>query len=150
MMADITIALATDADIADVAPLLGVQLDEHGMGMSKGALVAALRGIVVHPDRGRVLVARRGAEAVGFAVMPFTWTVEHGGHCAWLDELYVVPDLRDHGLGTALLLEAMNVVRAAGCIAMDLEVDADHARVESLYLRHGFRALSRKRFSRRL
>jgi GNAT superfamily N-acetyltransferase len=149
-MNDLSIACATDSDVPDVAALLTVQLDEHGMGMSRDAVEQALLGIVTRPERGRVLVARKGRSAVGFAVMPFTWTVEHGGLCAWLDELYVIPELRAHGIGTRLLLVAMDVVRADGCIAMDLEVDAGHARVESLYARHGFRCLPRKRFMRRL
>jgi GNAT superfamily N-acetyltransferase len=150
MDADITIARATEADVEDILPLLAVQLDEHGMDIPRHALRAALAGIVTRDDRGRVLVARRGRDAVGLAVMPFTWTVEHGGFCAWLDELYVVPQLRDRGVGTSLLRAAMDTVRDAGCIAMDLEVDTDHARVESLYLRHGFRSLPRRRFTRRL
>ena len=149
-MNNLSIACATDADVADVASLLGVQLDEHGMGMSGDAVARALLGIVTRPERGGVLVARKDGVAVGFAVLPFTWTVEHGGLSAWLDELYVVPELREHGIGAKLLLVATEVVRAEGCIAMDLEVDADHARVESLYLRHGFRLLPRKRFARRL
>jgi GNAT superfamily N-acetyltransferase len=146
----LSIACATDADVGDVASLLSVQLDEHGMSMSRDAVVQALRGIVTRPERGRVLVARMDGVAVGFAVLPFTWTVEHGGLSAWLDELYVIPELREHGVGTKLLLGAMEVVRAEGCIALDLEVDANHARVESLYLRYGFRLLPRKRFARRL
>lgn len=149
-MTDVTITRAAARDVADVLPLLAVQLDEHGMGMPRDVLERALRAIVTRPELGRVVVARKDGTAVGFAVMPFTWTVEHGGPCAWLDELYVVPEMREHGVGTELLVAAMEIVRAEGCVAMDLEVDVDHARVESLYLRHGFRALPRKRFSRRL
>ena len=144
-MSDLNIARASDADIADVASLLAVQLDEHGMAMSRDAVARALHGIVTHPERGRVLVARKDGVAVGFAVIPFTWTVEHGGLCAWLDELYVVPTLREHGVGTKLLLVAIEVVRDEGCIAMDLEVDADHARVESLYVRHGLQSSGAQR-----
>ena len=149
-MDSLNIACATPADIANVASLLAVQLDEHGMGMSREAVAQALHGIVTRPDRGRVLVARKDGVAVGFVVMPFTWTVEHGGLSAWLDELYVIPELRGHGVGTTLLLAAIEIARADGCIAMDLEVDADHTRVESLYVRHGFRPLPRQRFARRL
>lgn len=79
---------------------------------------------------------------------PTTWTTSSRGLCAWLDELYVVPELRGGGIGTALLGEAMTVVREAGCRALDLELDAGHARVESLYRRHGFHSLARKRFTR--
>jgi len=35
-------------------------------------------------------------------------------------------------------------------VAIDLEVDADHVRVESLYQRFGFRPLSRSRWARKL
>ena len=149
-MDSLNIACATDADMADVASLLAVQLDEHGMGMPRDAVARALHGIVTRSERGRVLVARKDGIAVGLAVMPFSWTVEHGGMSAWLDELYVIPELREHNVGTKLLLVAMEVARAEGCIAMDLEVHADHARVESLYARHGFRSLPRKRFARQL
>ena len=149
-MDNLSIACATDADVADVASLLGIQLEEHGIGMPRDVVVRALHGIVTRPDRGRVLVARKDGISVGFAVLPFTWTVEHGGLSAWLDELYVIPEFRGQGVGTKLLVVAMEVVRAEGCIAMDLEVDGAHARVESLYLRYGFRLLPRKRFARRL
>jgi GNAT superfamily N-acetyltransferase len=70
--------------------------------------------------------------------------------CAWLDELFVVPEMRAQGIGTRLLAAAMEAAREDGCLAMDLEVDIEHQRVEALYLRHGFRALPRQRFSRLL
>jgi GNAT superfamily N-acetyltransferase len=149
-MDEIVIARASPEDVPAVLPLLAVQLDEHGMAVPLDVLGAALRGIVTRPERGRVLLARSGQHAVGIAVLPYTWTVEHGGLCAWLDELYVVPELRAHGIGTRLLLAAIDLVREDGCLAMDLEVDVEHGRVQGLYLRHGFHALERRRFTRRL
>ncbi len=149
-MNTIVIARAATEDVPAVLPLLAVQLGEHGMGLPPDELEAAVRGIVTKPERGRVLLARSGDRVVGVAVVPYTWTVEHGGRCAWLDELYVAPAMRARGIGTRLLAAAMEAAREDGCLAMDLEVDVDHARVEALYLRHGFRALPRRRFSRRL
>jgi ribosomal protein S18 acetylase RimI-like enzyme len=58
--------------------------------------------------------------------------------------------MRDRGIGTALLRRAIELAREDGCVAMDLEVDRDHARVESLYVREGFTTLPRKRFARRI
>jgi GNAT superfamily N-acetyltransferase len=149
-MNEVVIAGALLEDVPALLPLLAVQLDEHGMGMPQHQLEGAVSGIVTRPELGRVLVARAGDRMVGVAVIPYTWTVEHGGRCAWLDELYVLPEMRARGVGTRLLLAAMALAREDGCLAMDLEVDADHARVETLYLRHGFRSLPRRRFSRRL
>ena len=137
---------ALESDVEAIRPLLAAQLTEHGVGMDDDSLRAAILGLVGHPDRGAILVARMGGEVVGIAVMPFTWTVEHGGQVAWLDELYVRPDRRGAGIGTKLLKVAIAAARSEGLRALDLEVDAEHARVVPLYLRHGFRALSRERF----
>jgi GNAT superfamily N-acetyltransferase len=147
---DLTITRARVEDVALVLPLLAVQLDEHGTSLPRDVLDAAVRAIVTRPERGMVLLARSGHEAVGIAVVPYTWTVEHGGRCAWLDELYVVPAMRTRGIGARLLTAAMDLAREDGCLAMDLEVDVDHARVEALYLREGFHSLPRRRFTRRL
>jgi GNAT superfamily N-acetyltransferase len=149
-MPAITITRAAPEDIARALPLLTAQLDDHGIPIPRDILESALRGIITRPDRGAVLLARRDTEAVGLAVIPYTWTVEHGGPCAWLDELYVVPEWRARGIGTLLLTAAMDLAREDGCLAIDLEVDIDHSRVEALYLRHGFHTLPRRRFSRRL
>jgi GNAT superfamily N-acetyltransferase len=149
-MNQVDITRASILDAPAILPLLSVQLEEHGMGMPHDVLEEALRGILTRPERGMVLLARESGRAVGIAVLPYTWTVEHGGLCAWLDELYVVPEMRSKGIGTRLLETALDLACKEGCFAIDLEVDADHSRVESLYLRHGFRALPRRRFSRRV
>jgi hypothetical protein len=47
-----------------------------------------------------------------------------------------------------LLLAACKTAVACGCAAVDLEVEQSHARVESLYLREGFRRHTRRRWVR--
>jgi GNAT superfamily N-acetyltransferase len=120
-------------------------------------LLRALRGLVEEPSRGLVLAAyddeeskNKNRRAIGIAVLSHTWTIEHGGRCTWLDELYVVPERRNAGLGRALIHAAIEAAKREGCAAMDLEVENDHARVESLYLREGFTRRTRNRFVRRL
>src|SRR5579872_5729184 len=51
---------------------------------------------------------RLGPVPVGLAYLAYTWTLEHGGQSAWLDELYVVPGERSRGVGTALLRAALD------------------------------------------
>jgi len=147
--AEVAVEAITAAEVEEIIPLLAVQLAEHGMGQDLAVLRAATRGLASESARGAILVARRGGAAIGVAVLAYTWTLEHGGKCAWLDELYVTPAERSAGVGTTLLLAALDRARRDGCLAMDLEVDVEHARVESLYARHGFRALPRRRFSLR-
>ena len=91
-----------------------------------------------------------GEKPVGLAALSYTWTLEHGGLVAWLDELYVVPERRCTQLGTALLDASRDVALGAGCAALELEVDSEHRRAESLYRRAGFVPLARSRWSLRL
>jgi GNAT superfamily N-acetyltransferase len=136
----------TTATMKDVLPLLSVQLEEHGARLHAAALERAVFGLLDVPKRGLVLAAYEGDQAIGLALMAHTWSIEHGGFCTWLDELYVIPQRRNGGIGRALLLAAIEAAKAEGCAAVDLEVENDHARVESLYLREGFTRRTRNRF----
>ena len=82
--------------------------------------------------------------------MSFIWALEHGGQAGWLEELYVVPELRAGGVGTRLLEAVIAAAEASGCTALDLEIDSGHERVRSLYERAGFSALPRSRVVKKM
>jgi GNAT superfamily N-acetyltransferase len=145
------VRLATSGDREAVIGLLAAQLAEHTIAIAPERLAAAVDGVFADPRRGCFLIATAdGAPIVGVAYLSFTWALEHGGAVGWLEELYVTPARRGAGIGTALLGAVLERARAAGCAAVDLEVDADHERAARLYTRHGFRSLPRARFARRL
>ncbi len=148
MMDGIEIRPATPADLDEVTDLLAAQLREHDIPIARADLAFAADGILRVPERGFVLVAVRDGRAVGVACVSFSWTVERGGMVAWLDELYVVPAQREHGVGNELLGTAIATAGAAGCRTMELEVETSHARAEHLYRRHGFADLPRRRWTR--
>lgn len=144
----LTIARATEADRAPVLELLAAQLADHGLPTER--LGAAVDGVLRDPARGALLLGRLDGAAVGVAYVSWIWSLEHGGRSAWLDELYVVPRHRGRGVGRALLLAALDLARAERCAAVDLEVDAGHARAARLYQREGFRPHARARWVREL
>ncbi len=144
----IEIEIATTSTAGDALPLLAVQFEEHHIALGGEALEHAVHGLI--DGRGRILLARDAERVVGVAVLSYTWALEHGGRVTWLEELYVIPEKRASGLGTKLLHRAMEVAKADGSIAMDLEVDVDHVRAENLYRREGFHELPRRRFAKRL
>jgi GNAT superfamily N-acetyltransferase len=147
-MAEIRQATAADRDA--LTRLLGAQLGEHQIDTPATEIGAAVDGILRDPERGRLLVATVGGRPVGVAALAFVGSIEHGGRSAWLEELYVEPSHRGHGIGRALLRAACDVALAAGAAAIDLEVDAGHRRAERLYEGEGFRPLARARWVRRL
>ncbi len=135
---------------ADIAGLLAVQLAEHHIVISATELRSAVDGVIDVPRRGFFLVALRDGACIGVAYVSFIWALEHGGHAGWLEELYVVPEHREGGVGTQLLEAAIAAATAAGCAALDLEIDSAHERVRSLYQRHGFLDLPRSRVVKKL
>jgi GNAT superfamily N-acetyltransferase len=150
MMDGMEIRTATPADLDEVTELLAAQLHEHDIPIARADLQFAADGILRVPGRGFVLLALHQGGTVGVACVSYSWTVERGGMVAWLDELYVVPAMREHGIGNALLAEVVATAGGAGCRTVELEVETSHARAEHLYRRHGFTDMPRRRWTRTL
>lgn len=129
-----------------VASLIECQFAEHRIPIDRRAIDAAIGKVLGSSRVGFILVARRRDLAAGVAYVAFTWSLEHGGRSAWLEELYVIPEMRGQGVGGALLEAALARAREEGCAAVDLEVDRDHACAEHLYRRAGFAPLPRTRW----
>jgi ribosomal protein S18 acetylase RimI-like enzyme len=147
MMDGMEIRPATPADLDEVTELLAAQLHEHDIPIDRADLEYAADGILRVPDRGFVLLALHQGGTVGVACVSYSWTVERGGMVAWLDELYVVPAMREHGIGNELLAGVIATAGAAGCRTVELEVETSHARAEHLYRRHGFTDMPRRRWT---
>jgi GNAT superfamily N-acetyltransferase len=150
MMDGIEIRPATPADLDEVTELLAAQLHEHDIPIARADLAFAADGILRVPERGFVLLALHDGSAVGVACTSYSWTVERGGMVAWLDELYVVPAMRAHGIGNEMLARVIATAGAEGCRTVELEVETSHARAEHLYRRHGFTDMPRRRWTRPL
>ena len=149
-MQDFSITAAAVEDCRECALLLVGQLEEHGVDASAERLERLLENVVASPERGFLLVARDHGRIVGVAYVATILSAEHCGTVAWLEELYVLSGYRSRGIGTALVTAVLSRARETGIVAIDLEIDANHKRVEPLYQRFGFRPLARARWVREL
>ncbi|HEY1334006.1 MAG TPA: GNAT family N-acetyltransferase [Myxococcaceae bacterium] len=123
--------------------LLDAQLKEHAIPLARERIAEAVRLAVADDRHTLVLVSRQDGRPVGVAYLSFGWILERGGPAMFLEELYVVPELRERRIGSALLGKALEVARARGCWSAELEVEGSHARAANLYARAGFRPLER-------
>jgi GNAT superfamily N-acetyltransferase len=149
-MQGLFIAAAKLDDCKVCAGLLAEQLREHSVDGSVQRLSSILESIIADGTRGFVLLARVEGRIVGLAYAASILSAEHGGPVAWLEELYVAPAHRSRGIGSALIGAVVGHARERGIVAVDLEVDASHMRVESLYRKHGFEQLNRSRWVRKV
>jgi ribosomal protein S18 acetylase RimI-like enzyme len=102
-----------------------------------GAAVLAERvADFIAKDEAVFLLAGDGPD--GIAQMRYFRSLWSGGLDAYLEELYVVPDLRGGGIGRALLESAMETARAAGATRMDLNTGETDTAARALYEGAGF------------
>lgn len=128
--------------------LLSAQLQEHDLVTSTEALREVTRTVVSDRRHGFILLAAANGKFVGIAYAAAHLSAEQGGMIGWLEELYVLPQWRGHGVGSSLLGEVVTRSRTLGWRGLELEIVAGHERAVALYRRHGFQPLSRSRFNR--
>lgn len=85
-----------------------------------------------------LLADGENAGAVGFALFTLRPAIWFDGPVSQLEELYVVPHLRDQGIGSALLTAARDISREHGSPEMQITVDEDDVDTRRFYVRHGF------------
>jgi len=146
MKSNIEISTVNSDDLKMLYRLLLRQLEEHHIQVCLDDLKKTMAAAIDNENLGFFLMAQKDKRTIGVAYVSFTWTLEHAGKSAWLEELYVMPEWRNRGVGRRLLSAVIQQARARGCAAIDLEVDQSHAQAENLYRRAGFAPLSRARW----
>jgi ribosomal protein S18 acetylase RimI-like enzyme len=99
------------------------------------SLDIALRG---DPSIAMMLLLCDG-EPCGYCALTIGFSVEAGGHDAFVDELYVEESFRGRGIGTQALAMAEEECRRRGVRRLNLEVERHNPRAKALYERVGFK-----------
>ena len=136
MAARDTVRRAAVADAPEVARLLH-DFNTEFSEPSPGVAVLTERARALLAD-GEITVLLGGEGPDGIAelrVRPSIWSGELDAH---LEELYVAPERRGHGIGRALLEAAMDAAREAGATHIDLGTSEDDTAAIALYESAGF------------
>jgi GNAT superfamily N-acetyltransferase len=147
-----TIRTATSSDLARLLPHVRDFWAFEKLPLDREQPERALTQLLSEPDYGRVLLleSESAAGLLGYLVLTFGFSLEHGGRDALLDELYVLPAQRGGGLGTLLIEAATQICHAQGITRLHLEVDHSNPRAHSLYARLGFGGNDRGLLTRKL
>lgn len=140
--------LAREADLDLLVELMGRFYRETGTAMAPGEARRAFAELVADPGLGRVWVLEADAAPAGYLVLTLGFSLQHGGRDAFVDDLYVLPEHRDRGLGGAALERARETCEALGVRALHLVVAPDNPRARALYLRSGFEPVPMELLSR--
>jgi ribosomal protein S18 acetylase RimI-like enzyme len=127
---------ATPDDAADVGRLLHDFNAEFGDDTPGPEVLAERAREMIASEEIFVLLGGDGPD--GIALMYIRRQIFTGEPDAYLQELYVAPDKRGHGLGRALLEAAMDLARERGADHFDLTTSTDDAEARGLYESAGF------------
>jgi GNAT superfamily N-acetyltransferase len=128
--------LATAADAAIVARLLDAFNREfHAPTPGPEVLAARLRRLLAGTE---VIAFLAGDPAVAVALLTLRPNVWCDGPVGLVDELYVAPEARGHGIGAALLAAVESITRERGGELVEIAVDGSDTDARRFYERHGY------------
>jgi GNAT superfamily N-acetyltransferase len=131
--------LATTGDADEIARLLHDFNTEFGSPSPGAEVLAARLRVLLAGDATIAILA--WAPAVAVALVTLRPNVWYEGQVALLDELYVVPHLRSHGIGSAIVEQLMSTSRARGVHLIEINVDEGDVDAQRFYERHGFSSM---------
>lgn len=75
-------------------------------------------------------------EIAGYAITSLSYTTEYGGICVWIEDLYLKPDYRHRGIGSALLsfLEA----HYPQAVRFKMETEPENVNALECYCKNGY------------
>lgn len=133
---------ATTADAEVLARLLWDFNTEFETEVDDGDVLAARFARLLELDDVVAVLAEDDGEdgraPVGFALMSLRPAIWFDGPVSQLEELYVVPGLRDHGIGTLILDLCRRLAFEKGSPEMHIGVDEVDVDTRRFYERHGF------------
>lgn len=76
----------------------------------------------------------------GYGMVTRSYSTERGGICVWIEDIYIKPEYRGRGIGSAFLrfVEETN----AGAVRLRLEAEPENERAMAVYARAGYEVLA--------
>jgi GNAT superfamily N-acetyltransferase len=128
----------TPSDAETVARLLDAFNREYDATTPGPEVLATrLRSLLAGSD---VIAFLAGDPAVAVALLTLRPNVWYDGPIVLVDELYVIPEARGRGLGSALLGAVESLTRERGGQLIEIAVDGADTDAHRFYERHGYTA----------
>lgn len=83
-------------------------------------------------------VFAEGEQLLGYAMVAKSFSTEFGKPCKWIEDLYILPDFRGQGIGTAFFAFLEEKYPES---LLRLEVEDENERAVAVYTKNGFEVL---------
>ncbi|MNI64000.1 Acetyltransferase (GNAT) family protein [compost metagenome] len=99
---------------------------------------AGLNLILEHPDRGQLLLLKRGDRVVGMVNLVFSFSTFEGGPVIMLEDFIVSAEERGKGSGKFFMEQIVEYAREKGFLRITLLADAGNTRALHFYEAAGY------------
>lgn len=96
-----------------------------------------VRNIYAHPSLGQIFVAQKDGAVMGFTTLYYTFVSTRACQVAVINDLYVAPKYRRHGVGAALMEHACGATKELGITLVRWTTAAGNSEAQRLYRRYG-------------
>lgn len=129
---------ATENDSPQILEMMEAFYAIYEYPFSYDTMQRSLRIFLESEQWGLFWLVEVDDEIAGYMVLTFGFSFEHGGRDSILDELYLKPDHRHHGIGKLAIKFLTETCKDLNIKAVHLEVEKHNTPAHKLYQRQGF------------
>jgi ribosomal protein S18 acetylase RimI-like enzyme len=132
-------AIKDSHDAAEVANMMRTLYseDQAASPVDSSSFPLTIQFLIAEPARGRIVLFREGRSLVGYALLIPYWSNEFGGTLLFVDEIFVIPEARNRGIGRSFF-RFLEEERPFDAVALALETTPSNIAARRLYESLGF------------
>ena len=138
MLRAITYRPATTLDLPKLADLVEAFYNMEGVPFSRRESLRAMRSLLSRPAAGRIVLIEADLQTIGYYCLTFGYSLESHGDICLIDEIFVAPSFRRHGIGSKTVRAIASEMNASGHKALHLTVNAFNTAAIAFYKKNGF------------
>ena len=111
---------------------------ERALPPDQDHLTAVIAPLLDGSPLGAIWTVGPARAPLGYVMVTFGWSIDHGGMIGWIADVYVRPSVRRRGIGTEVVHAVALSLRQAGVKALHAAIPEGAADAERFCQRVGF------------
>lgn len=143
-MADITVRLATEDDVAQILPLIRELVSSYKETVPNEQDMTKIVLQQIASDNHEYVLAETGGHVFGCLLVCYYLSTWAAAPYAMLQDFYIEDEQRNQGVGSTMFAYARDRARIKGCARIDMLIQQSRDQAIKFFQRWGFKPTDRK------
>ena len=112
-------------------------LETENLELNKETLHLGVSTVLKDSAKGEYMIAEKDGQQVGCLLLTYEWSDWRNKQVAWIQSLYVVPELRGQGIFKSMFAKVSDRVDAKEFAGVRLYVDRTNVKAQKVYSQLG-------------